>query len=646
MSLTLAMILLSGLAVFGTTAMPATVQAQTIEEELRAIGEELRESETPSPNEADTSDETTREQDDASLEDALGSVPMNLELPFEEYAKSLSLPKGPDKIAMNLLQLVDGHRAKSIFDLAEQAEELGIPYADGQAGVRLFAESEADVAALRESIERQGGKVLATFENVVYARLPLGGVKSLGSLQELHFMDAEPMYHPLAPNPDGGYGERVSEGVKLSQVERLHQAGITGEGVKVGILDFGFERYSHLVAEGELPRPKAAQAFNKAQRLETGGVHGTACAEIIADMAPHAELYLAVVDGQESQIVQAAQWLAQQDVDIINFSGGGHYGPHNGQALLDRLVAHVVKKYDVLWVNAAGNEGAGHWTQLAQDRNGNGAIDNVSGYPDVIALKMTGHPFMVMVVWDDWGSDPRRPASSQDIDAYLLQRDAAGKFRPVGESRQVQNGRGVPVEMIGSRRGVRAGTVLYLALHLKRVQRPVRTHVFVRGGVQLHPVVPAYSVGIPATASAALSVGAVDVRQDRLEAFSSQGPTDDRRQKPEISAPDNTTSLAYADRGGPGRFPGTSAAAPHVAGFAALLKQLQPQRSAAELRQAVLAHVTPKGDRTPNYQYGHGRIHAGKIDLSGSEEPPPTEEDGDSEIDLERILQDILREQQ
>jgi hypothetical protein len=56
--------------------------------------------------------------------------------------------------------------------------------------------------------------------------------------------------------------------------------------------------------------------------------------------------------------------------------------------------------------------------------------------------------------------------------------------------------------------------------------------------------------------------------------------------------------------------------------------------------------VTPKGDGTPNHQYGHGRIHAGKINLSGRDTPPPTEEDEDGEIDLERILRDILRDQQ
>ena len=56
--------------------------------------------------------------------------------------------------------------------------------------------------------------------------------------------------------------------------------------------------------------------------------------------------------------------------------------------------------------------------------------------------------------------------------------------------------------------------------------------------------------------------------------------------------------------------------------------------------------MTPKGDGTPNHQYGHGRIHAGKINVSGRDIPPPTEEDEDGEIDLERILRDILQDQQ
>ena len=151
------------------------------------------------------------------------------------------------------------------------------------------------------------------------------------------------MFHPLR---GVGYGNRVSEGVALVNADALQGAGVTGRGVKVGILDFGFQRYGALVGAGELPRAKAIRAFNRAGRVEANSPHGTGCAEIIADMAPKAELYVAAVDGADGQIIAAAQWLAGQGVDIINFSGGGHFGLHNGTALLDRFVDHTVREHD------------------------------------------------------------------------------------------------------------------------------------------------------------------------------------------------------------------------------------------------------------------------------------------------------------
>ena len=405
--------------------------------------------------------------------------------------------------------------------------------------------------------------------------------------------------------------------------------------MKVGVLDFGFQRYGALVEAGELPRAKAQRAFNGGGRVEAETVHGTACAEIVADMAPEADLYLAAVGGREGQIVAAGQWLASQGVDIVNFSGGGHYGPHDGTALLDRFVDYMVREHGVLWVNAAGNEGTSHWTGMAVDRNRNGFVDSVDGrLPDLIAL--SGEQFQIMVTWDDWGSDPGRPSSRQDLDAYLLA-DSAGGLVPVATSREIQNGRGVPAEVVVAQ-GVPRGQTLYLALHLKSVNRPVRIHV-VATGAKMAPLVPSHSIGIPATARGALSVGAVDARTNRIEDFSSRGPTDDRRVKPNVVAPDNTTSLAYARDGSPGRFPGTSAAAPHVAGFAALLQQRNPSASANDLYQAVQSQVRPRGRQPPNADYGHGQIVAAEME---AEARRPNDEERPGDENIERALRDIL----
>ena len=625
-----------GVAVAATAG---TSQAQSIEDALESIAREARDGQSPSREDAPES-ATTR------LEQALLDAGERLAADLSISELSAGMPKrlGGGKVSGRLLRLVE-HRAKALGGLEAQAKSLGVPFHEGLADVRLVAETEQDVAALVRQVERRGGTVTATFENMVLASLPVGDIEAVGTAKTLYYMDGAAMFHPLR---GVGYGDRVSEGVALVNADALQQAGVTGRGVKVGILDFGFQRYRALVAAGEVPRAKAMRTFNRAGSVEASTPHGTGCAEIIADMAPDAELYMAAVDGTDGQIIAAGQWLASQGVDIVNFSGGGHYGPHNGTALLDRFVDHTVREHDILWVNAAGNEGASHWTAMAVDRNRNGYVDNVDPrFPDLIAV--AGEQMLITVVWDDWGSDPRRPSARQDIDAYLLAEQPGGLV-PVAASREVQNGRGKAAEMMALQ-GIPRGQVLYLALHMKRVSRAVRVHVFVRGG-EIAPKVPGRSVGIPATARAALAVAAVDARNDQLEDFSSRGPTDDRRMKPEVSAPDNTISMAYGRGRSAGRFPGTSAAAPHVAGFAALLKQLEPQASAANLYAAIQRHVVPKGRGKPNAEHGHGRIDARRVDASGAgnaddpreDDAPddPVEAPDEAEDDFERRLREIL----
>ena len=383
---------------FVMLVLAAASFAQSLEEQLEAIANEVGGVEAEAPSQADIGD----------LERALLDADKSFAPAFdvEALAVNAAVPKriGGGKVAGRLLRLSES-RSKSLSASAIRPRASAFRSRGDLASVRLFAEDEGDAARLRLEVERRGGEVDAAFENVVLARLPVNDIGSFAEVDALYFMDVSPTYHPSA---SAGYGGRVSEGVRITKVDALQQAGVTGKGVKVGILDFGFQRYSALVQAGEVPRAAAQRAFNKAGRVEADTVHGTGCAEIIADMVPDAELYLAAVNGQDGQIIAAGRWLASQGVDIINFSGGGHYGPHNGSALLDRFVDSMVREHRVLWVNAAGNEGASHWTGMAVDRNRNGLVDSVnSRFPDFIA--MSGQQFSVLVVWDDWGSDPRRP---------------------------------------------------------------------------------------------------------------------------------------------------------------------------------------------------------------------------------------------
>ncbi|MFJ2773288.1 S8 family peptidase [Streptomyces sp. NPDC087300] len=125
------------------------------------------------------------------------------------------------------------------------------------------------------------------------------------------------------------------------------------------------------------------------------------------------------------------------------------------------------------------------------------------------------------------------------------------------------------------------------------------------------------SVGSPGSADAALTVGAVD-GDDELADFSSQGPrVGDGAIKPDVTAPGVDITAAAA----PGSviekqvgqnpegyltISGTSMAAPHVAGAAALLKQQHPDWKYAELKGA-LTGSTKGGTYTP-FQQGSGRV--------------------------------------
>ena len=276
--------------------------------------------------------------------------------------------------------------------------------------------------------------------------------------------------------------------------ERLHDQGFTGKGVKVGIVDFGFERYRTLQSQGLLPAPAATRAFSASGSLELDNVHGTACAEIVHAVAPDAELYLAAVEGREDQIVEAAFWLAEEGVDILSFSGGGHLGPHDGNSLLDRLVEAITQK-GVLWVNAAGNEGASHWAGSATDRDQDGWLDIGPRGENFMVIRPKVDGISAKVLWDDWGADPRMPAATQDIDAFLFQPNpGAGPARLLARSVNPQQGRGAPSEHIYVQ--VQRNRPYLLALRAANLTQAVRMHVYSDAPASLAPIQPMGSIGI------------------------------------------------------------------------------------------------------------------------------------------------------
>jgi subtilisin family serine protease len=123
------------------------------------------------------------------------------------------------------------------------------------------------------------------------------------------------------------------------------------------------------------------------------------------------------------------------------------------------------------------------------------------------------------------------------------------------------------------------------------------------------------TVSAPGSAEAALTVAAVD-DGDFVAWFSSRGPrVGDRGLKPDVSAPGVSVVAARAagtELGTPvdddyTSLEGTSMATPHVAGMAAILKQLHPAWDGEQLKALITETTVPVHDAT-GFDTGSGRI--------------------------------------
>ncbi|MGB3444261.1 MAG: S8 family serine peptidase [Actinophytocola sp.] len=123
------------------------------------------------------------------------------------------------------------------------------------------------------------------------------------------------------------------------------------------------------------------------------------------------------------------------------------------------------------------------------------------------------------------------------------------------------------------------------------------------------------SVSSPGAADAALTVGAVD-RNDQIAEFSSRGPRwEDGAIKPDITAPGVDIVAAKAKNSIIGdpvgdnylSLSGTSMAAPHVAGAAAIVAAQHPDWAADQLKSTLMGSAKPNDELTV-FEQGAGRV--------------------------------------
>jgi subtilisin family serine protease len=487
----------------------------------------------------------------------------------------------------------------------ELAQKRGLLNAKGDLRLTLELDTN-DTAALAAELEAKGFEVTAAHDNLMDVAIP---IKMLAKAVEEDrpeelFQGISGLEHivrirlPVISLQDVGKVE--TESVHVIGADVWQAAGITGKGIKVGVLDRGFDSYRSLLG-GDLPANVTVKSFIAGLEADQAGtVHGSAVAEIIHDIAPDAELFFAAYDTDVEQR-QAIDWLISQGVRIISHSGSSIYGPMDGTGddavMVDQIVAG-----GVLWVNSAGNRGYTHYRATFRDDDGDGYHEFSPG-DELMGFAPIGRTTLVLN-WDDWQS------GNQDLDLYVT--DADGN--EITKSTNVQNGPG----------SQSAEGLVYeftdngpyaVAFYASHIDRPVLMNFFLWDG-ELEYYTPEYSITTPGDSRSSLTVGAVNWSDDVLEDYSSRGPTSDGRLKPEISAEAGVSSAAYGST-----WLGTSASTPHVSGAAALVLQVFPNYTPQQVTEFLLSRSLDFGPAGPDNGYGYGRLSLGAV----PEAPPPVE---------------------
>ena len=312
----------------------------------------------------------------------------------------------------------------------------------------------------------------------------------------------------------------------------------------------------------------------------------------------------------------AARWLKDQGVQVVNVSMA-FPGTGRGDGLPDPNQADWSPATVVAWlrgegitvVAAAGNEGDQHMSGLTADPESNGWM-NITGATESLGFSIgAGETVTVELKWDAW------PRTTDDFDLYVMDHGT----RPVDlndphlggrysvRAQQTTPGGLSPVETVTFTNTATEAQTYWLYVKSNGARKDLRYDLTAYGRANgFTDKTSAGSVAEPASSPVVLAVGAITPANaatgGTVESYSSRGPTIDGRIKPNLVGFTNVST--YTGGVAPGTTKsGTSIAAAHVTGAAALYKGANPGLDPAELEGLLLDSSTRPG-RSNTFGYG------------------------------------------
>ncbi|MCX6094288.1 MAG: S8 family serine peptidase [Candidatus Bipolaricaulota bacterium] len=394
--------------------------------------------------------------------------------------------------------------------------------------------------------------------------------------------------------------------------------------------------------------------------------HGTHVASIAAGdgssssygfigMAPEAWIVAVKTSFYTADILEGVEYIFEKAEAlgapaVVNLSLGGHDGPHDGTSLFEQALTELASGAGRVIVVSAGNEGddAIHVSGTLQSGTKTFQI-TPDDWQMELSLWYPGEARFAVTVTAPSGETATAEAGASS--GYVITADGVAYVDNAADGANANNGdREVYVRLSGAT----AGEVWSVT-----VRQVSGSGTFDAWVTSLGAIVNGDSVSTvdePGNAKGVITVGAWTTKstwpsvvgtQDYsasyelsvLSDFSSQGPTRDGRTKPELAAPGawicgalSVSAEALLLFTHPDGFHamelGTSMAAPHVSGAAALLLSIDGTLTGADVLATLASTATRDAYTgvTPNVRWGYGKLDvAAAVASLESEEPPISE---------------------
>jgi len=473
----------------------------------------------------------------------------------------------------------------TVEDPENYAKKRNLDFQEGKTRLVINVEdSKADfIDDIRNSgwIESESGKQLQL-------SIPIDQIESLVQNEKV-----TKIYFPTKPFL---HSQLISEGVSAINADVVQEEGITGKGQKIAVLDLAFDVENDEISDNIAETKSFRKYFGETVDLIGNGfeyVHGTSVAEIIVDVSPDAKLYLCTM-GSEVEFQNAVDYAISKNVDIITMSAGWLNYLSDGSSPMTKKLEEAVNK-GITTVLSAGNYAQSHWEGKFSDDDSDdwhefGGTDedltvNVDGDRDV--------PILLYLLWE----------GQEDLDLVLYNPNG----NMVDESASMQPNSENKVEYI---QYVPEESGKYSIGIISESDSQTNIEIFSPTD-NLEYSTKAGSVSVPTDAKGVIVTGAIYYEDSNLEPFSSQGPTNNGKQVPNLVGPDGVSTSAYKNLGQ--EFYGTSAASPYVAGVAALVLEDNDNLSPSQLITLIQEHADKNSvglQIVSNNIFGHGKVDA------------------------------------